>query len=90
MTGIVILALALLATCWYGWTGYIRRYKKCRHCRGRGTEALGSGAAGKRSGSKTCRECKGYGRVLRMAAARRARRGGRRPARRRARKAVRR
>lgn len=86
----VILALIGLAAAWYALTGYAFRYKRCRHCRGLGTEALGPGAATVKAGSKTCRECKGYGRVLRMAAARRARRGGRRPARRRTRRVVRR
>jgi hypothetical protein len=79
MTGIVILALAAAAAGWYVLTGYAFRYKRCR---GLGSEPLGPGAASKRAGSKQCRECGGYGRVLRMAAAYRAgrRRGRRGPA----------
>jgi hypothetical protein len=94
---IAILVLIVTAAAWYGLTGHVFRYKRCRHCRGLGTEALGPGAATARSGTKQCRECHGYGRVLRWAARNadgrgRARRPSwRRPAtRRRARRAVRR
>jgi hypothetical protein len=89
MTGIVILALAGLAACWYAVTRYVVRYKRCRHCRGLGTESLGAGAATARAGRGRCRECKGYGRVLRLAA-RHADSARRRGARRRARRVARR
>lgn len=94
--GIALLAALILAAGWYVLTGYVFRYKRCRHCRGLGTEALGPGDATSRSGTKQCRECHGYARVLRWAArdADGRRHGGRgsrrRPARRRTRRAVRR
>jgi hypothetical protein len=90
MAGIALLAALILAAGWYVLTGYVFRYKRCRHCRGLGTEALGPGAATSRSGTKQCRECHGYARVLRWAAldADGRRRGARRrPARRQARQA---
>jgi len=76
------LILFLLGTggagAWYGWTGYVRRTKPCRHCAGWGyTERRGIiGTTARR-----CKKCGGTGKTFRMAARRvqrsRARRSGR-------------
>jgi hypothetical protein len=65
---------------WYGWTGYVRRYKKCRRCEGLGFQP--QGRAVRRSGYRVCGKCQGYGQVPRGAARhvdRRRQQAGKRP-----------
>jgi hypothetical protein len=79
---LIVLMLAA-GGCWYGWTGYVRRYKKCRRCQGLGFEPNRAIIRG--SNYRPCRRCQGYGQVPRAAARRVDRRrqeAGRRPRRR--------
>jgi DnaJ-class molecular chaperone len=79
----LILLMLAGGGCWYGWTGHVRRYKKCRQCQGLGFEPSRRLLRG--SAYRPCRRCRGYGQVLRAAARRvdrRCQEAGRRPRRR--------